>query len=106
MRNIRRQQVEQKRKRRQLVFYTFGILLSIYFTVTLIIGESGFISYLELKSTRDRLLAENNAIELQNNDIKSEIEMLENESVMIEELAREYGLTKEGELVFKFQDEE
>jgi len=106
MRNVRRRQVDQKNKRSQLVFFTFGILLSIYFTVTLIIGDNGLMRYLELKSTWNRLFTENVAIEKQNDDIKSEIKIIENEPDMIEELAREYGLTREDELIFKFKDKE
>jgi len=106
MRNVRRRQVDQKNKRSQLVFLTFGILLSIYFTVTLIIGDNGLMRYLELKSIKDRLFTENVAIEKQNDDIKSEIKIIENEPDMIEELAREYGLTREDELIFKFEEKE
>ena len=106
MRNVRRKQVDQKKKRNHLVFLTFAILLTIYLTVTLIIGENGFMRYLELKTTRDRLLAENQLIEQHNNIVKDEIEGIENEPVMIEEMAREYGLTKDGELIYKFEDDD
>lgn len=85
---------------------TFGVLLSIYFTVTLVIGDNGLMRYLELKSTWNRLYTENIAIEKHNDDIKSEIEIIENKPEMIEELAREYGLTKEDELIFKFEEKE
>jgi cell division protein FtsB len=105
MRNVRRKQVDHRRKRRRLIFVTFGILSIIYLSFSLIFGESGLLRYLELKSTRDKLLAESNAIEKQNEEIKGLIETLENEPDLVEELAREYGLTKEGELIFKFEDE-
>jgi cell division protein FtsB len=85
---------------------TFGILLAVYFTITLLIGENGFMRYLELKETRDRLLAENQALEQHNSSIKSEIEIIESEPGVIEEVAREYGFTKDGELIYKFEDNE
>jgi cell division protein FtsB len=104
MRNVRRRQVAQKKKRTHLVLMTFGILLAVYLTVTLLIGENGFMRYLELKDTRDRLLADNQVLQEHNNSIKSELENIESEPAMIEEMAREYGLTKDGELIYKFQD--
>ncbi len=105
MRNVRRRQVEQKKKRAHLVLLTFGVLLAVYLTVTLLIGENGFMRYLELKGTRDRLLAENQVLEQHNSNIKSEIENIASEPAMIEEMAREYGLTKDGELIYKFEEQ-
>lgn len=104
MRNIRHKQVEDNRKRKRLVHLTFGILLFIYFTLTISIGENGLLRYLKLKSARDTLLMETKAIGKQNQDIKSQVEALKNEPDLVEELAREYGLTREGELIFKFED--
>ncbi len=106
MRNIRRQQVEHKNKRRRLVLLTFGILLFIYLSFSLIVGENGFLRYIKLMSTRDRLLKETMAIQKQNKEMRSQIEELEKKPELVEELARKYGLTKKGELVFKFEDKE
>lgn len=106
MRNIRRQQVQQSRKRKKIIYLTFGILLFIFLTVTMTTGKNGLIRYMKLRTTRDRLLAETILIEKQNNDINSQIGSLENKNEIIEELAREYGMTKEGELIYKFKDKE
>ncbi len=104
MRNIRRQQVQQSRKRKKIIHITFGILLFIFLTVTMTTGKNGLVRYLKLKTTRDRLLAETMLIEKQNNEINSQIGSLKNKNEIIEELAREYGMTKEGELIYKFGD--
>ena len=104
MRNVRRRQVEQTRKQRKIVFLTIGILLCVYLTFSLVVGENGFLRYVELKSTRDRLFAETMALQKQNEDISGQIENMKKAPDVIEEFAREYGLTKEGELVFKFND--
>lgn len=104
MRNVRRKQVDHRRKRRRLILLTFGVLSMIYLSFSLLFGENGLLRYIELKATRDRLLAETSAIEMQNREIKGQIETLENEPDLVEELAREYGLTKEGELIFKFEN--
>lgn len=106
IRDNRRRQVQQDSKRRKLVFYTCMILLSLYFTVNLTVGENSIVRYFELSSTRDRLFAENMALMKQKEGVENEINILKNKPEMIEELAREYGFTKEGELVFKFDDKE
>ena len=106
MRNVRRKQVDLNRKRRKVVFLTFGILLSVYLTFTLVFGENGLIRYFKLKSTRNNLMADTIVVKDRNKDMKNQIEALENEPEVVEELAREYGLTKEGELIFKFDSKE
>ncbi|MBI5098169.1 MAG: septum formation initiator family protein [Nitrospirae bacterium] len=104
MRNIRRKQVEHNRKRRRLVLLTVGILLFVYFSFTLLVGESGFLKYMELRSNRDKFLDETRVIKKQNEDIQGEINTLKKSPELMEEFAREYGLTKDGELIFKFED--
>ena len=106
MRNVRRKQVDLNRKRRKVVFLTFGILLSVYLTFTLVFGENGLIRYFKLKSTRNNLMADTIVVKDRNKDMKNQIEALENEPEVVEELAREYGLTKKGELIFKFDSKE
>ncbi len=106
MRNVRRRQVQQGRKRRRVVFVTFAILLSIYMTVNMIIGENGLLKFMKLTTARDKLLTETAAIKKQNNEIRGRIESLKKDPGLIEEFAREYGLTKEGEVVFKFEDKQ
>ncbi len=106
MRNVRRQQVKQSRKTRKLIYLTFGVLLFIFMSVNMIVGKNGLLRYLKLKSTKDRLITESILIEKQNTDIRSQTGSLGNESDIVEELAREYGMTKEGELIFKFKDKE
>ena len=49
-------------------------------------------------------MAETAAMKKQNEDANSQVEALQNEPDRVEELAREYGLTKKGELIFKFED--
>jgi len=68
-------------------------------------GDSGLIRYVKLKSMRDEMIAEINTIKKRNEDTKEELERQENDQALMEELAREHGLAKEGELIFKFEDE-
>jgi cell division protein FtsB len=104
MRNIRRKKVEHNRKRRRLVFLTVGILLFIYFSFTIVVGESGLLKYFELRTKRDKFFAETRAIKKQNEEIYGELKKLDKQPELMEEFAREYGLTKDGELIFKFND--
>jgi cell division protein FtsB len=85
---------------------TIGVLLMIYLTLDLVAGDNGLLRYLELKSIRDQLTIETVSLEQRNRDIRSQIEAFENEPERIEELAREFGMTKEGELVFRFDGSE
>jgi cell division protein FtsB len=106
MRNVRRKQVHHDRKIKHLVLITSGVLMVIYLTLNLTAGDNGLLKYLKLKSTKEKLLAETIAMQKQNVDIQKQIETLEKDPAVIEELAREYGMTKEGELIFKFNDQE
>lgn len=106
MRNVRRKLVHHDRKIRHLVFITAGVLMALYLTLILIAGDNGLLQYVKLKSTKEKLMTETMAMQDQNADIQKQIETLEKDPAIIEELAREYGMTKEGELIFKFNDQE
>ncbi len=106
MRNVRRQQVQQNKKRRNLIFVTFGILILIYLSMNLIIGENGLLRYIQLKSTKNQFHAETIAISNQTSDVKKQVDILKEKPHAFEEYAREYGLTNEGELIFKFEEKE
>jgi cell division protein FtsB len=102
MRNVRRKQVAEDRKKKGIIYLTFGILLFVYLTVNMTVGDNGLLKYIQLKSIHTKLMAETLAIQSQNDAARNQIEALKQEPAMIEELAREYGLTKKGELIFKF----
>jgi cell division protein FtsB len=106
MRNIRHSAVQDNRKKRRIVYVTSGILLVIYLTLNMIIGENGLLKYMKLKAMRNKLQSETLAIRKQNEDANSQIEGLRKEPDRVEELAREYGLTKKGELIFKFESKQ
>jgi cell division protein FtsB len=106
MRNRRRKDVHHDRKFKKLILLTFGVLAFIYLTVTLVFGKNGLLEYFELRSIRNSLLAETMISKKQNEDITNQLKSLEKDNALIEELARDYGLTKEGELIFKFKDKQ
>jgi len=105
MHNIRRKQVEHNTKKRRLVLLTVGILVFIYLSFTVLVGDSGLFKFIELRAKRDKLLAETNTIRKQNEEIYGELKKLDKQPELMEKYAREYGLTKDGELIFKFEDD-
>ncbi|MBI4839436.1 MAG: septum formation initiator family protein [Nitrospirae bacterium] len=106
MRNARRQQVSQSKKIKQIVSVTIGILCFIYLTLSIIFGENGLLKYMRLKSDMSRLKAEISEIKNQNTVIKKQIETFKKDPNVVEDLARGQGLTKKGELIFKYDDEQ
>jgi cell division protein FtsB len=106
MRNVRNKQLKNSRKRKQIVYITVSLLLFVYLSFIMIVGENGFLRYIKLKSERDKMLAENIVIQEQNGDMNASIEAYDSKPGKFEGLARDYGLTKEGELIFKFDNKE
>ena len=106
MRNKRHKQVSNSRKKRRLIYLTFGTLLFIYLTLNIIVGENGLLRYMKLRSMRNNLLAESTIAAKQNEDTRAGVEALKKDPDRVEELAREFGLTKKGELIFKFDTTE
>lgn len=104
MKNRRRKEVHHDRKFKKLILLTCGVLAFIYLTATLIIGKNGLLEYFKLRSIRNSLLAETMTVKKHNEDVKNQLKSFESDSALMEERARDYGLTKEGELIFKFKD--
>ena len=74
MRNVRNDQLKNRKKRRQIVYLTISLLLFVYLTFIMIVGDNGFVRYIKLKSERDKMLAENIVIKEQNEDMSARIE--------------------------------
>ncbi len=106
MRNKRRKQVEIQKRRRRTVFFTLGILVVVYLSLSLIFGENGLLKYLKLNSIKEDLQVKITSIDKQNEEIKRQIDLVKKgkDPNLIEELAREQGLTQEGEIIFQYED--
>ncbi|MBC8412585.1 MAG: septum formation initiator family protein [Nitrospira sp.] len=81
-------------------------MIFIALTGTLIVGENGLFRFMELKQIRDELSADADRLKKKNEDIRLHVQTLEDQPEQVEALAREYGFTREGELIFKFEDNE
>jgi cell division protein FtsB len=88
MRNRRRKEVQSKKKRRRTFFLTLGILLG------------------QLKNVNTDVQREIDALNRRNEEIRKQIDAAKEDSSRLEEMARKHGLTKEGELIFRFEDEQ
>ncbi|MCK5139428.1 MAG: septum formation initiator family protein [Thermodesulfovibrionia bacterium] len=106
MRNKRRKQVEIQKRRRRTVFFTLGILVVVYLSLSLIFGENGLLKYLKLNSIKEDLQVKITSIDKQNEEIKRQIDLVKKgkDPNLIEELAREQGLTQKDEIIFQYQD--
>ncbi len=99
--------IKAKKKRRALIFTTIIVLTSIYLSFILIFGEHGLITYLDRKSAVKKMHRDIKTISKQSEHIKTDVDLFENEDLfLIESLAREYGFTKPGEIIYKFKDYE
>ncbi len=105
MRNRRRKQFETKKRKKRTILFTLGILVVIYLFLTLIFGRNGLLRYVKLRSISVDIQREIRDLKKQNEEAKRHIEAIKKDSNLIEELARKQGITREGELIFRFEDE-
>ncbi|MCK5426148.1 MAG: septum formation initiator family protein [Thermodesulfovibrionia bacterium] len=106
MRNKRRKQVETQKRQRRTVFFTLGILVVICISFTLIFGENGLVRFIKLRAIKEDVRAKVNRMDKQNKEIKRQIDLVKKgkDLNLIEELAREQGLTQKDEIIFQYQD--
>jgi cell division protein FtsB len=83
--------------------YLFGFLLVV--AVLFVFGNNGLIDNLMMNKKLTILKSANALLASENNQLKTEISLLRNNSQYIERLARsELGMVKKGELIYKFSD--
>ncbi len=100
---LRKQVVSEVRKRR-LIFFTLVILSFIYLSASLLFGDAGLFRYLELTRTRKNLERQLVEISRQNEQIRTEIKLLKEDSFYREKFAREeFGLAKPDEYIFEYE---
>jgi len=102
-----RQQVAVERRRRNNIFFTIIVLAFFYIGTALLFGNMGFLKYLKLAKTKNRLEAEISTIDKENKALKTHITALKDDHYYIEKYAREeYGLAKPDEYIFQFKENE
>jgi len=101
--NLLRKQVLSEVKKKRLIFLTFVILSFIYMSISLVFGDMGLVHYLELNRTKKNLEKEITEINTQNEQIRTQLKLLKEDSFYREKLAREeYGLSKPNEYIFQY----
>ena len=99
---LRRQVATEKRKRR-LIFLTIVLLSFSYLLISMIFGDMGLLRYRELYKTKTRLEAQIKEIEVENEQLRSQVKSIKEDPYTKEKHAREdYGLAKPGEIIIQY----
>lgn len=90
---------ERRLIRRLLLLLVFVVLLWFVFA-----PNRGVVHYYRLHKQMEALARENKSLENRNNELRKEIERLQNDDAYLEELARKkYNLLRENETVYTFK---
>ncbi len=82
-----------------------GLFLIILIVSWLAFGDRGFIYLYRMEQERQEYLERIRRLELANQELRDEINRLQNNRDYIEETARkELGLLKDNEVIYKFED--
>jgi cell division protein FtsB len=104
MANRRRPIVTQDRQTRIRISMSILILATLVLLFTLIFDGRGLMGHLKRKNTAKKLQTDINTIKLQNEVIKNQIDLIQNDPLEVEKIAREeLGLSKPGEIIYKFE---
>ena len=96
--NLLRKQVFSEVKKKRLIFLTFVVLSFIYLSISLVFGDMGLFRYLELNRTKMNMESQLSEINRQNEQLRTQLKLLKEDSFYREKLAREeYGLSKPNE---------
>jgi cell division protein FtsB len=99
---LRRQVASEKRKRR-LIFLTIVLLSFSYLLISMIFGDMGLLRYRELHKTKTQLEAQIKEIEVENEQLRSQVKSIKEDPYTKEKHAREdYGLAKPGEIIIQY----
>lgn len=99
---LRKQVLSEVRKRR-LIFFTIVILSFFYLSISLVFGDMGLLKYIELNKTKKNLETQIEDINKQNEQLRTQLKLLKEDSFYREKLAREeYGLAKPDEYIFQY----
>jgi cell division protein FtsB len=101
--NLLRKQVLSELKKKKLIFLTFVSLSFLYLSISLLFGDMGLFRYLELHRTKMNLENQITEINRQNEQLRTQLKLLKDDSFYREKLAREeYGLSKPNEYIFQY----
>lgn len=101
--NLLKNQVKAEMKKRRLIFLTFVILCFVYLSINLVFGDMGLVRFAELNRTKADIEKQITDINKQNEQLKTQIDLLKKDPFYSEKFAREeYGLAKPDEYIFQY----
>lgn len=101
--NLLRKQVVSETKKKRLIVLILFVLSFIYMSINMLLGDSGFIRYVELINKKRALSAEISELQADNMKIKNQIQLLKNNPFYSEKYAREeFGLALPDEYIFQY----
>ncbi len=96
-------QVREEMKRRRLVVFTAFVIVFTFLTINLLFGDMGLFRYMELQETRLNLERQIEDINSQNQQLRTQLQLLKEDAFYREKLAREeFGMAKPDEFIFKY----
>ncbi len=102
--NLLRRQVYNEKKKRNLVFYTILVIVSVYLLWSLVFDDNGLIRYYELKEKKSALIKEIASLNNETSRLQEEVELLKKDPFYIEKKAREeLNMSKPDEYIFLFE---
>ena len=91
-------------KRRKKVLLAAGLSLLFYLMLSFFFGEKGFFRYIKLYKQKTALTAEITQLKKSNEALIKKVDALKTDPDSIEQLAREQGLAKDGEIIYQYED--
>ena len=100
----KKRQIKQKNKGTSLQYYIISIACTIFIMI-LIFNDFGLITYFHLKNQHAKLDEDLNKLFVQQNNLRLELDRLQNDQNYIEQIAREkFMMVKPGERVYRVQE--
>ncbi len=89
---------------KKVVLLIIAILVIFVLGILTVFGKHGFIHLTHLKTQLREIELKNNQLTAENKKLRTEIDLLKNNSKYLEEVARkELGLIKEGEIIYHIE---
>ncbi|MGA2193461.1 MAG: septum formation initiator family protein [Nitrospirota bacterium] len=95
---------EHMASRRKRIALVLGISFLFYLALSFFLGQMGYLRYMKLRRQKDDLVSQISVLKASNSALGDKVESLKTDPDYIEQLAREQGLVKDGEIVYQYED--
>ncbi|MDA8169911.1 MAG: septum formation initiator family protein [Nitrospiraceae bacterium] len=98
-------QVRAERKKRDFVFWTLILLTLLYIAMTMVFGDMGYLKFRKLRGRSLSIKTQIARVRQENGRMRASLEEFKQNDYYKEKQAREdYGLSKQDEYIFLFQN--